>query len=396
MAEEQNVDTVQQQSEAAVENQQQKTGFDPFKEESWEQNPVNADKKENLQQQENQEPNSQDEEFEEEILEPDVWLKNEFGFENTDAAKKEIEELRKLRESAVTKEEIKFANEQSQKFFELLKEGKEDDVYNYLSEKKKLEKLVSSDVDKKTAEEIIKLSIYQKNKELTPEEVDFLFEKKYQIPEKPEPQIDEDDDDYEKRVQKWQKQVQAVEKEMIIEAKMAKPELAKLKTELVLPDIKKDNVPQQQSQEDLEKINKARENYLKKLETDYKSFNGYSTKFKDEDVELDLTYQVDDNEKSALKNEFENFDLEGFVLSRWFKEDGEPNIQQMMDDVYLLKNKEKVISKFVNDAAQKRLAHHIKKTANIKIDSPQNSKAFNPQGNMSDLEKQIEFIWKNS
>jgi hypothetical protein len=64
-------------------------------------------------------------------------VKREFNWESADAAKAEIEELRKLRETASSQSEIEFANEQSAKFFKLLQEGKEDDLYSFLENKRK-------------------------------------------------------------------------------------------------------------------------------------------------------------------------------------------------------------------------------------------------------------------
>jgi len=58
---------------------------------------------------------------------PDSELKTNLGFDTWDDAKKQFEELKNLKETASTKEEIKFANEQSKKLFDLLKEGKEDE-----------------------------------------------------------------------------------------------------------------------------------------------------------------------------------------------------------------------------------------------------------------------------
>ena len=101
-------------------------------------------------------------EDEEEIVDADEWLKGQFGWDNADAAKVEIEELRKLRENANTQAEIEFANEQSAKFFKLLQDGKEDDLYSFLEQKKKIDRLSSADLNQSTAAEIIKLNMHTK------------------------------------------------------------------------------------------------------------------------------------------------------------------------------------------------------------------------------------------
>jgi hypothetical protein len=51
--------------------------------------------------------------------------------------------------------------------------------------------------------------------------------------------------------------------------------------------------------------------------------------------------------------------------------------------------------KFVNDAASKRLTEYIKKTSNVSVTSQTAQSTFNPS-TKSEMDKQIEYIWKNS
>ena len=138
--------------------------FNPFSDSAWSETPDFAN---NVTQQPEEQttttsPDTQ-EEYEEEVVDADEWLKTQFGWENADAAKAEIEELRKLREGSSSKAEVEFANEQSAKFFKLLQEGKEDDLYSFLENKKKFDRLSSiTDLDTRSAAEIIKLNMQQK------------------------------------------------------------------------------------------------------------------------------------------------------------------------------------------------------------------------------------------
>jgi hypothetical protein len=63
-------------------------------------------------------------------------------------------------------------------------------------------------------------------------------------------------------------------------------------------------------------------------------------------------------------------------------------------DLALLQSEGRINQKFVNDAAAKRLAEHIKKTSNVTVSSRTPQQTFSPE-QKSDREKQIEFIWKN-
>jgi hypothetical protein len=61
---------------------------------------------------------------------------------------------------------------------------------------------------------------------------DFLFDERFSVPKKPQ-QESESDEEYTEKVENWKTQVANVEKRLVIEAKLAQPELEKLKTELV-------------------------------------------------------------------------------------------------------------------------------------------------------------------
>jgi len=159
----------------------------------------------------------------------DSWVKEQFGFDSVDAAKQKFEEVKNWK-----------PEEPKLRTVEELFGEKEKEIADYLSNKQKLERLSGAQLDNNTsvASEIIKLSMRQKNNELTDEDADFLFNQKFATPSKPvQDLLNEADEDYSLRVNQWQEQVNTIQRQMIIEAKMAKPELEKLRTELKLPEI---------------------------------------------------------------------------------------------------------------------------------------------------------------
>ena len=125
----------------------------------------------------------------------------------------------------------------SKTLFDAIKEGKTDDVYQILNQQKRLDKLISNELTPDLAVDIIKTNIQNKYKDLTSDEVDLLFYDQYFVPSKPEQSYDESDEDYATKVKTWQSQVDYLDKKMMIEAKVIRPELTKLKSELKLPDI---------------------------------------------------------------------------------------------------------------------------------------------------------------
>ncbi len=402
----QNQESVQESVQDSV--QQPAPSFNPFSDDSWATAPVSQESTP-AQEQGVQSPSaatfSPDTE-EEEIVDADEWLKREFNWESADAAKAELDELRKLRETASSQAEIEFANEQSAKFFKLLQEGKEDDLYSFLENKKKIDRLAAADLNSSTAAEIIKLSMAQKYKDLTPSEIEYKFNKDFGAPSRPVQKDIETDEEYQERVSAWEDKLKDIETEMLIEAKLAKPELEKYKSELVLPEIQFEAASQgyEPSQEELAALEAQINSFKQNAQSALKSFDGFSVSVKDEEVEIPLSYAVSDEERSVVSAQLErfadsNFDANTILAERWLKEDGkgsyELNTNQIIRDLTLLQSEGKVNQKFVNDAAAKRLAEHIKRTSNVTVTSRTPQQTFNPE-NKSQLEKEIDFIWKNS
>ena len=297
-------------------------------------------------------------------FDPNQFVKERFGFESVEQAE---EEFKRFKEP---KEEFKFQDDMSKTLFDAIKEGKTDDVYQILNQQKKLDKLISNELTPDLAVDIIKTNIQNKYKDLTSDEVDLLFYDQYFVPSKPEQGYDESDEDYATKVKTWQSQVDYLDKKMMIEAKVIRPELTKLKSELKLPDIYGEAEQEANSREELENMQQARSVYEKTLDSDFQSFSGFTVSVKDEDVEIPISFNVAEDERLAMKNSLADFDSDSYFGERWFAEDGKPKVQQMMADKYLLENYSKILQKVANEAASQRMLAHLKKTGNININQP--------------------------
>lgn len=415
MSETTNTQSQESVQESVQENVQQQAAPNPFLESSWAStpdfatNPTPEPATQGNAAEGQPSTTSSPDTQEEEIVDADEWLKSQFGWDNAEAAKTEIEELRKLRESASSQSEIEFANEQSAKFFKLLQEGKEDDLYSFLEQKKKIDRLSSVDLNASTAADIIKLNMQQKYKDLTPQEIEYKFNKQFGIPNRPAQKDIETDDEYQERLQSWESKVKDIETEMFIEAKLARPELEKYKSELILPDIQFEGQQSRQAeptQEELEANAAMVQSFMNDAQSALKSFDGFSVSVKDEEVDIPLSYAVSDEEKSVVAAQLgrfaeNNFDANVILAERWLKEDANGtfslNTNQIIRDLTLLQSEGKVNQKFVNDAAAKRLAEHIRRTSNVTVSS-RNTTAQNTFGEeqKSNMDRQIEYIWRNS
>jgi len=307
------------------------------------------------------------------LFDSNQFVKERFGYDSVEEAE---QEFKKLKEQP----SFEFKDDVSKSLFDAIKEGKADDVYEILNQQKRLEKLTSSELTPDLAAEIVKTNIKNKYKDLSTDDVELLFYDQHFVPLKPEQGYDESDEDYAGKVKTWQSQVDYAERKLMIEAKVIRPELEKLKSEIKLPDIYNEAGREAESQEEFEIMQQARSIYEKTLDSDFQSFSGFNVSVKDEDVEIPISFNVAEDERLAMKNDLTDFDSDSYFENRWFSEDGKPKVQQIMADKYLLENREKIFSKIANEAASQRLLAHLKKNGNINI-----NQSLTPQGTKPDL-----------
>ena len=308
------------------------------------------------------------------------FIKERFGYDSVEEAE---QEFKKLKEQP----SFEFKDDVSKSLFDAIKEGKADDVYEILNQQKRLEKLTSSELTPDLAAEIVKTNIKNKYKDLSADDVELLFYDQHFVPLKPEQGYDESDEDYAGKVKTWQSQVDYAERKLMIEAKVIRPELEKLKSEIKLPDIYNEARREAESQEEFEIMQQARSIYEKTLDSDFQSFNGFNVSVKDEDVEIPISFNVAEDERLAMKNDLTDFDSDSYFEGRWFTKDGKPNVQQIMADKYLLENREKIFSKIANEAASQRLLAHLKKNGNININQSPTPQGAKPDLNGTEAER---------
>lgn len=329
------------------------------------------------------------------ILELDDYFKREFGVD-AETAKSKWETLSKLEQIPPAPQEVQYANEESKRIHDLIKAGKTEEVYNALHQQMQLNRLEQYDINNvNQAAEIIKANLQFKHKELSTQQIDRLFDRQYKMPVKPTQGPDQDDTDFAVELEGWQREVQEKEQDMIIDATLAKPELTKHKSQIVFPDIPQvPNTQEQPNQKELEEQQLALiENFKKTLEKDYQNFKGFSVTAIDGDVQLPISYTVSPEEVAASKDFIANFNMNDFFDQRWLDKQGNPNINQIQEDLYLLMNKDKVFQKIANEASAQRLLHHQKIQNNIKLNGVNQELLPNAQTAKTQDQAVAEAIW---
>lgn len=335
----------------------------------------------------------------EDIAVPTEWLKKNFDVEDPTILKAEREELKTLKANPPKAEEIKFNDDQSRQIYDLLREGgeKKKDVLKFLALQDKLENLVAADVNEENAAEIIKTGLRLKHQDLTDKEIEYKYNKTYQLPKEPVQGDTEDDDVFAERKQTWQEQVEDIKMSRIIDAKTMKPELSKAKSELVLPEINKGTeVKQEPTPEELEAFNQTKTSFLLSAKQTIDGFNGISTQVKDKDVDFSVSYTPSPEEKTLISESLtklaeSGFDANALFVDRWYDVNTKSfKINQMTEDLSRIFMGKNVDQKLAVDAANKRMEAYLAEKKNVNVTSGNQGSTFQPNGSQTESQKLAE------
>ncbi len=270
-------------------------------------------------------------------------FKEKFGYETPEAAVQDIETLRAFR-AAPPVQPLKFENEVSQRIVEALQGNKLSEVYDILDQQIKIDRLTSGEMTAESASDVVKLGMQLKYKDLTPAQINFKFNKQYGLPPKPALLPAEDHDEYNERVALWQTQVDDKKMELLIDATIARPELASSKSKLVFPTIDR---PQEAAFQEWQKSIQEDATVAAATTEAYKAFTPKSLESKlhfadkDNKVDFDFSYEPDPegfNQAIAFVADIEEF------WKSYYRPDGTPDRARFLADIYFAKNRDKVIA----------------------------------------------------
>jgi len=295
-------------------------------------------------------------------------IKEKFGYQSHEDAIKEIEELRALK-AAPPVIEYEFENEQSKKLFEAWQKGKTNEVREYLQREHQIDQYLNADVTPESAADIVKLGMQLKYKDLSPAEIDYKFKKTFSVPPKPIQSAEEDETDYNQRLSAWEELANDKKMELLIEAKLAKPELSAAKSKLVFPEIASEDEGYVQYKKSLEQQTQFQAEQAKRdaeIAAIYKSFTPKTLETKlpfiDEPNKINFEFQYEPDAESFGKAQAMVTDEQSFFNS--FKNpDGTPDHKGFLEAIYFAKNKDKMLLEAIKQG----------KNATIKAMLPDNS-----------------------
>lgn len=327
----------------------------------------------------------------EEIFDEDVYIKNKFGYDNYDAFNTEINTWK----ANANKPSWEWKNDDSKRIAEALNEGKTDELYDYFSRQRQVEKLSKADLsnDKSAVAELIKFGIKQDNANanLTSDEIDFVFNQKYALPDKPVQDELETPDMYEARVNAWQNHINNIQRQMVIDAKMQQPKLAQFKSELVFPQIQQ-ATPNQPTEDDIKGYKERESAFIKSAQSSLENFKGVSYNVKDKDVDYTVNYAPSEEGMNFIAGQVQNFinsnmDANSLFAQRWVNKDNTINTDQMIRDLSMVFEGEKIVEKMATDSGNKRIESYLKGKKNVDVTGGQPQGTFNPQNAQTKMDR---------
>ena len=289
-------------------------------------------------------------------------FKEKYGWETPEVAIQDIDRLRAF-EAQPRTPEFTVPDDDSAAILRALSKGDKKQVWQALDREIRLENLLSTDVNKDSAVDIVKMGMALKYKDLTPDEINYKFNKQFSIPPKPTQTIEEDDIEYQQRLSVWQEQANDKQMELMIEAKLAKPELQNAKGKLEIPDIETpvdegyiqyQKMLEQSTQQDAETKAAYQKLTPKAIET--------KLNFKDEANKIAFEFQYEPDPE-GFKKAVEIASNSDLFWQTFTNPDGTPNREKFLDAIYFANNKEKYLLAALNQS----------KNATIKASLPDNS-----------------------
>ena len=276
-----------------------------------------------------------------------------------------------------------YANEESKKIAQYLKEGKIDDVLQVYNEQRRL-----SSIKDMTDADVVKLAMEYKHAGLTPEDIKEEFLSKYTL-DKPEPPNQDDylDEEsfakaekaYNKDLAKYEKAQRSLERQLKLEASESRDYLQSLIKDISLPDIEPaspqyDEAEFQKAAKDMEQMRKE---YLSSLDRASASFKEIPFDVNDEGVNFKGSFQIEDAERQALQKDLAEKDvINDMLLSRYVKGDSY-DARQLMEDLFFLNNRDKIIASAVKQALAASKLDSIKSLKNVDLNG-QHRENFTP------------------
>lgn len=292
----------------------------------------------------------QEEIFEEQPLqEEEVLDEEDFIKQRTDGRFSSWDELQTALEEQQT-QQIKFENEASEILYNLIAEGKINEVADILYNKK-----IADEIKTKPDEEVLKSYIKFQNPEFDNDDIEAEYQEKYSIDEFA---FDES------KLKREQKKLNQKVKNDVSEARQF--------FESMSEEIKFPQYTQQQQvepQEDTE-AQEERQKFLDSLNGVESRIGSIPFNWKDDKASLSINgkFEIPAQEASKYREAAES--LQDYYGERYYQ-DGKYNSEKLLKDLYIADNFDKIVQSVISQTANQTRIEMLKQRKNITTDIEQ-------------------------
>ncbi len=246
-----------------------------------------------------------------------------------------------------------FENEMSQSIYNMIVEGKIDELVEILGAKKFVE-----DIKTKDDEEVLKAYIKVNNPEFDDDDVDAEYNDNYAI------------DEYQFDESKLRREQKKLTQRIKTDVDNAKEFFDTLAQDVKFPELsQKQN--EQQSVEDTEldsMIQEQRSAYLNSLQGVETRLQPLSFSWKDEKANMSVNGKFDIPAQELTKYKQAAEDLETYQVNRYYK-DGQYQSDRLVKELYLVDNFDKIVTSAISQAVNQTRLEILKQSKNIQVDS---------------------------
>ena len=255
----------------------------------------------------------------------------------------------------------KFENELSESLYNMIAEGKIDEVVQVLGVKQ-----FADDMDNMAEEDILKAYIKVNNPDFDDDDIEAEFEENYRI------------DEYQFDESKLKREQKKLTQRMKSDVNDAKEFFGTLAQEIRFPELSGKNA-MQESPEDSEMdamIQEYRSAYLDSLNGVENRVGSLPFSWKDEKANISVNGKFDIPAQELSKYREAAEDLESYQVGRYFK-DGKYQSDKLVKELYLVDNFDKIVSSAISQAVNQTRLEMLKQSKNIQVE-PETLGTFKP------------------
>ena len=295
-----------------------------------------------------------------EVLDEDDFIK-----QRTDGEFSSWEELREALQVERTKE-LKFENETSEALYNLIAEGKINEVADILYNKK-----VADEIKNKPDEDVLKSYIKFQNPEFDSEDIQAEYEEKYSI------------DEFAFDDSKLRREQKKLSQKIKNDVSDAREFFERMSEDIKFPQYER-TTQQNEPQQDVE-AQEERQRFLESLDGVENRLVALQFNWKDDKASLNINgkFEIPAQEVSVYRDAAEG--LQNYYAERYYQ-DGKYQSDKLLKDLYIADNFDKIIQSVISQTANQTRIEMLKQRKNITTDVQQ-SGTYRPSA--ADEEKNL-------